>query len=203
MGFFARRKSSPDIESELPKLGVSRAESMSEFEARIEPTSDSIIRPTCQSTFKPVIEPTMTRADLGALNAGSALEVAERHAGLLLERLVRECGGRRIFSDSARHDYENMCREIGISKRPWNMVGMFLRQLTQRSGQSEKPYISWIDELGKKRQVPVYAIPVTITRPLPPCHGPRRQRRLISGPKLAVLSERQQSSGRSNNSVKK
>lgn len=174
MGWFGQKRTS--VAGQQP-ADLEHAQATSETMGPAhEPTCKSIVEPASGSTFESISKPTFSRTQSSSFYAGTPLQVAERHASHLLEKLVQECGGRRIFSDSARKAYEEMCGDIGIPCRPWNMVGMYLRQLTERRGRPSKSYIAMIDEAGKKYQIPIFFIPVVMPSPLPQCRGPRRKR---------------------------
>lgn len=120
-------------------------------------------------TLTPEPTPKPTRMSAGdqtlsakKLNEGRPNEVAERHANLLLDRLMKSMQGdadRRVAFIFVATEYEDMCHSYGIAKRPWNVVGKYFNELTRQKGRPIKAYERWIDHAGRESSDRVYFIP--------------------------------------------
>lgn len=132
----------------------------------IEPTPVPAIEPV---TLAPASTPEPTRMPAGGqtqspkkLNEGRPYEVAQRHANLLLDRLMKSMQGdadRRVVYSLVATEYEAMCHSYGIATRPWNVVGKYFNALTRRKGRPVKAYERWIDHAGRESSDRVYFIP--------------------------------------------
>jgi hypothetical protein len=132
-------------------------------EAAYEPTGEPSLTPrtACETAPQSACE---TPPMPSNLNVGGVKQVAERHARILLARLVARFPSEDLLYDQLLTEYSSMCAELGIRPRPWNTVGRYLNDLIRQygGGGRRKPCVSWLDENGEPRSPRIYAIPTAI-----------------------------------------
>ena len=128
------------------------------YEATVEPSlipqtpSETASQSACETALRP-----------SNLNVGGVKQVAERHARILLAKLVARFPSEDLLFAQLQAEYSSMCADLGIKPRPWNTVGRYLNDLIrQYGGGRRKPCATWLDENGEPRSPRIYAIPTSI-----------------------------------------
>jgi hypothetical protein len=106
-----------------------KASAEAAYEATVEPSltpqtpSETAPQSPCETALRP-----------SNLNVGGVKQVAERHARILLARLVARFPSQDLLYDQLLAEYSSMCAELGIRPRPWNSVGRYLNDLIRQYG---------------------------------------------------------------------
>jgi hypothetical protein len=123
-------------------------------EAAYEPTGEPSLTPrtACETAPQSASQTACeTPPRPSNLNVGGVKQVAERHARILLARLVARFPSEDLLYDQLLTEYSSMCAELGIRPRPLNDL---IRQYG--GGGRRKPCVSWLDENGEPHSPRAY-----------------------------------------------